>query len=66
MRIPVMYKGGKMGYVDHYQIDKLINGRQIIKFHRADGWAIIGVDAMRIKSSSYQGPERRQIRSAGT
>ncbi len=66
MMIPVMYKNGKMGYVDHYNLDKLINTRQIIKFRRADGWVIIGFDAIRVNDSSYRVIERRKTYSTGT
>ncbi len=64
MMIPVMYKDGKMGYADQYQLDRLINTRQIIKFRRADEWVIIGFDPMRISDSGYQGAERRKKYSA--
>ncbi len=66
MLIPVMYKDGKMGYEDHYKIDRLINTRQIIKFRRADGWVIIGVDAIRISDSGHRVTERRRMSTAGT
>ncbi len=59
MMINVMYRDGKMGYVDQYQLDKLINMRQIIKFRREDGWVIVGFDPMRIEDGFYQGVERR-------
>jgi hypothetical protein len=66
MLIHVIYKGGKMGSVDQCKIDRLINSRQIIRFRRADGWAVIGVDPIRrINDSSYKGTERRQICSIG-
>ncbi|HWR59924.1 MAG TPA: hypothetical protein VN328_13640 [Thermodesulfovibrionales bacterium] len=64
MRVPVMYKDGKMGYADQHEINRLISTRQIIRFLRADGWAIVGSDAVRTNGSSYQGPGRREDDSA--
>ena len=61
MLIPVMFKDGKFGYTDKYKIDRLINARQIIKFRRSNGWVIIGRDAIRHKTCTYQGVERRQL-----
>lgn len=65
MMIPVMYRDGKMGFADPYKLNKLMNTRQIIKFRRSDGWAIIGVDPIRTSNAGYQGPERRKAYSPG-
>ncbi len=59
MMIPVMFRDGKMGCADQYQLDKLINMRQIIKFRRENGWAYIGFDPIRMNDNGYRGVERR-------
>ncbi len=58
--ISVVYADGMMDMVPVTQLQSLIDGEDIIKFQRQDGWVYLGVDPVRIRpAASYRGPERR-------
>lgn len=59
----VTYNDGIMGTVPKSDLQQLIELEKIIKFHRADGWAYLGIDPIRNSpDSDYTGPERRKKR----
>ena len=60
MLIKVMYKDGKLGKIEHYQLDDLIDSDKIKKFQRSSGWVTIGVDPIRKvrREDSPEAPER--------
>ncbi|MEW6585719.1 MAG: GSU3473 family protein [Nitrospirota bacterium] len=62
MLITVMYRNGKVGMVEHSQLDALIKTRKIKQFMRAEGWVCIDTDPVRKidNADSYCGPQRRQ------
>ncbi len=60
MFITVMYRDGKIGVVDAYQLDELISAKKIKKFMRSDGWVTIGSDPIRETDKNRKGQERRQ------
>ncbi len=58
--ISVVYADGMMDMVPASQLQSLIDGEDIIKFQRQDGWVYLGVDPVRIRPAvAYRGPERR-------
>lgn len=61
MLIRVRYTTGSYDYVNSTFLDDLIQTNAITQFFRSSGWAIIGVDPVRVKdiSSTYTLPERR-------
>ncbi len=62
MLIRVIYKNNSSGMVKDHLLDELIKSGEIVAFHRSSGWATIGRDPVRGKSSPYNGPERRKRR----
>ncbi len=60
MFITVMYRDGKIGVVEDYQLDELIRLNKIKKFMRSEGWVTIGVDPVRKINEVSKDPERRQ------
>lgn len=66
MMIPVMYRDSRIRFADQYDLDKLINTGQIVKFRRGDTWVVIGFDAVRrVNDGGYKGAERRKTHSSG-
>jgi hypothetical protein len=55
-----MYFSDKYDMVKPFLLDELIASKRVKRFRRSDGWAIIGIDAVRGKGGSYRGPERRK------
>ena len=53
MRIKVIYKDGKSGAIDPYQLDALISANKITKFQRSGEWVTIGVDPIREIKEDY-------------
>lgn len=60
MKIRVIYHDGRRRDVEPFQLDKLISLGKIKKFLRSEGWVTVGVDPLRGKGGSYNGPERRK------
>ncbi len=60
MLIKVMYRDGKLGKIENYQLDDLIDSDKIKKFQRSSGWVTIGVDPIRKvrREDSLEAPER--------
>lgn len=60
MMIHVKYRNGNYGIVLAQQLEELITSRQISRFLRSSGWAVIGHDSLRsVNDPSYRGEERR-------
>jgi hypothetical protein len=47
MNIKVMYRDGKIGAIEPYELDALISSNKIRKFQRSGKWVTIGVDPIR-------------------
>ena len=62
--IQVIYQNNFEGVVDEVTLNELISASKIIKFYRPSEsrWVDIHYDLIRVKASSFRGPERRQIR----
>lgn len=60
MMVRVMYHDGMTEMVRPPVLQHLIETRKIHKFKRADGWAVLGVDPIRLASKNgFRGEERR-------
>lgn len=60
MMVRVMYHDGMTEMVRLPVLQHLIETQKIHKFRRVDGWAVLGVDALRDKEPhDFQGRERR-------
>src|SRR5271169_5766062 len=62
MLIQVAYLDDRYDYLKEFQLDRLLELRQVVKFRRSSGWVQVGVDPIRegkIKTGPYFGPERR-------
>lgn len=60
MMVRVMYHDGMTEMVRPPVLQHLIETGKIHKFRRLDGWAILGVDPIRVeKHHRFQGSERR-------
>lgn len=60
--VSVIYQDGMMDMVNPIVLQGLIEGDEIVKFQRAEGWVYVGIDPVRtIVRSNYQGQERRFI-----
>ena len=62
--IQVIYQNNFEGVVDEVTLNELISANKIRKFYRPSEsrWVDVNYDLIRIKASSYRGPERRQFR----
>ena len=60
MRIKVIYKDGKSGAIDPYQLDVLISSDKIEKFQRSGKWVTIGVDPIREIKEDYLEVAKRE------
>ena len=60
MIIKVMYQNGKIGEVEHYQLDALIHSNNIKKFQRSGKWVTVGVDPIREVREDYPEVTKRQ------
>ena len=59
-KINVVYDNGVNDQIDPAQLDSLIAARRVDQFERSDGWAEIGVDAIRdMGGPRYAGSDRR-------
>jgi len=62
MHIRVMYRDGKIGWIESYELDALISSNKIKKFQRSGKWVTIGVDPIRQVRTDYsQVIERKKI-----
>ena len=62
MIIKVMYQNGKIGEVEHYQLDALIHSNNIKKFQRSGKWVTIGVDPIReVREDYLEVPKREKF-----
>lgn len=61
MLIQVAYTDNRYDYLKDFQLDRLLELRQVAGFRRSSGWVRVGVDPIRErkKEFSYYGPERR-------
>jgi hypothetical protein len=60
MHIKVIYKDGKSGVIDPYQLDALISSKKIKKFQRSGKWVTIGVDPIREIREDYLEVAKRE------
>jgi hypothetical protein len=60
MMVLVMYPDGATELVRPPVLQHLIATRNIVKFRRESGWAVVGVDPLRTpRHEHYQGEDRR-------
>ena len=60
MLIQVAYPNDRYDYVKGSLLDKLIDERRVLKFHRSTGWVTVGVDPIRNNKNVVNFyPERR-------
>lgn len=62
MLIRVMFDDGRFDMVKPQTLDALLATRSVTSFKRAQGWAVVGFDAIRSPGSS-QRPEGRERRT---
>ncbi len=61
MMVRVMYHDGMTEMVRPPVLQHLIETGKIHKFRRSDGWAILGVDPIRVlRQPGFQGEDRRE------
>ena len=69
MLIQVAYLDDRYDYLKEFQLNRLLELRQVVKFRRSSGWVQVGVDPIREgnkKIGPYFGPERRTEKSRST
>jgi len=61
MLIRVMYADGRVGMIKPHLLDRLLEGKIVTSFQRADGWAVVGRDIIRRHhgTHAYNGADRR-------
>ena len=62
MLIHVAYLDDRYDYLKEFQLDRLLELRQVARFRRSSGWVEVGIDPIREgnrKAGPYFGPERR-------
>jgi hypothetical protein len=61
MLIQVSYLDNRYDYLKDFQLDRLLELRQVAGFRRSSGWVKVGVDPVREhrRNYAYYGPERR-------
>ena len=47
MKIPVIFVTGQVGHIHRHTLDHLIREKEIVAFHRSEGWVQIGRDPIR-------------------
>lgn len=60
MLIKVIYHDDRHDMVKPFLLDDLIDKRKVKMFHRAGGWAIIGVSPVRKRNGKFSGKEKRE------
>jgi hypothetical protein len=65
MLIQVAYFDNRYDYLKDFQLDRLLELRQVSGFRRSSGWVQVGVDPIRERRRNYPyyGPERRTAAS---
>jgi hypothetical protein len=65
MLIQVAYLDKRYDYLKDFQLDRLLELRQVAGFRRRSGWVQVGVDPVREvrRNYPYYGPERRTVSS---
>ncbi len=63
-QIDVILTDGTYHHFSPSVLNVLIQSQRVLKFKRANGWATIGIDPVRLPkpeniNGNYQGPERR-------
>lgn len=43
MKIPVIFVNGQVGHIHRHTLDYLIGEKEIVAFHRSEGWVQLGV-----------------------
>jgi hypothetical protein len=68
MLIQVAYLDDRYDYLKDFQLDRLLELRQVAKFRRCSGWVKVGEDPIRQgnKNNIYYGPERRTENALST
>jgi hypothetical protein len=68
MLIQVAYLDDRYDYLKDFQLDRLLEMRQVAKFRRSSGWVKVGEDPIRqgSKDNTYYGPERRMEKASDT
>jgi hypothetical protein len=68
MLIQVAYLDDRYDYLKDFQLDRLLELRQVAKFRRSSGWVKVGEDPIRQgnKNYMYYGPERRTEKARST
>jgi hypothetical protein len=63
MLIQVAYLDNRYDYLKDFQLDRLLEQRQVASFRRSSGWVKVGVDPIREqrRNYAYYGPERRTV-----
>jgi hypothetical protein len=61
MLIRVMYQNEKFDMVKPSILEGFLSSGKLKKFFRSGGWAIMGIDPIRGRGGSHEGPERRKI-----
>ena len=66
MLIQVAYLDNRYDYLKEFQLDRLLELRQVSGFRRKSGWVRVGFDPIREERRDfpYYGPERRTDRLA--
>lgn len=61
-KITVVYKNGAADRIDPALLKAMIDAWQVDRFERSDGWAEVGIDAIRgLGGRPYDGDNRRLI-----
>ncbi len=59
-KIKVLYKNGATDQIDPALLSVMIDALQVDQFKRSDGWAEVGIDAIRgMGGRAYDGTDRR-------
>ena len=64
--IEVIISDGTHHYLAPQVLDVLLENNRVMKFRRADGWATVGIDPIRVRnrhesSQQFNGPDRRSV-----
>jgi hypothetical protein len=64
--IEVITRGDSFQHLTPYVLDILLENNKVKMFRRSSGWAIVGVDPIRVKDRreatlSFNGPDRRSF-----
>ena len=67
MLIQVAYLDNRYDYLKDFQLDRLLELRQVAAFRRSSGWVRVGEDPIRAprRNYAYYGPERRTAEAGG-